>query len=609
MKNNNNNNNNNKNGNTQKGSDDCIGIEIEILDPTTNTSSNSNSNSNSSSIKSPSSTNSLNSTGTTNSSSSGEPLIGDSSSSVFTATSGIDSYDISQFPRRDNIDKISMLNSNLKNGCNSAILSNNHHQPKSIHHDVSFQNIQSSLYSSPSSPPLGSHPGSLNNTIDNSNNLVVRNIKIINNQDDVYHQYSLSEFMDFSKELLESRKESIKGNLSSYDLQSYETSSNHLHTSTPKERKRLSSHQYCSPINTSTSNLKNSTNQFHYNSHYQQNANHHYGNNNHTNQPGYFSPYSHRSSSSSTSPSGAKEDKEKVYWIDLENLSEEEILNICILYSIHHLTFEDITTNDSSEKCEEFSNYTFISTTETTYHSSELVQSSIFMVCFNTYILVFHQNPLESFDHVRDSFRYLEDAGIPSTCWVISSFFDAFNELYSFYIDNLMGEVNVLDEFTLNGEVAQHELYVRLGKATRKSTNLLSWIFIKSDILSALIRQSKTKESMIFLSNIKDRTIRLKLKIKLAEELLSNINSTYISRVSLVLNEESHLLNISMRKFSSMTLIFMPLNLIAALMGMNVLIPGFVGDNDNYHGFIGIITVMMCIGCGLAMFFKKLDWL
>eukprot|EP01132_Coremiostelium_polycephalum_P001157 gene1157-1467_t len=246
------------------------------------------------------------------------------------------------------------------------------------------------------------------------------------------------------------------------------------------------------------------------------------------------------------------------------NQSKIEILGNQL--SIHHLTIEDIISHDTSEKCEEYPEYLFIATSEMQYSSSgDLKEVLFYMIIFKDFTLVFHNTPLECFDSVLKSFRYLDSTRIPSSEWVLCSHFEALNELFLQYSEQLMGEVNVLDDFSFKEELEYKELYVRLGRATRKSTNLLSNLFIKT--------QNLNKETIIYLNNIKDRSLRLQQKIKLSEELLENIHNVYISKVSLILNEESHALNISMRKFGSLSLIAMPLNLIAGIFGMNVRVP------------------------------------
>eukprot|EP01133_Synstelium_polycarpum_P004014 gene4014-4649_t len=289
----------------------------------------------------------------------------------------------------------------------------------------------------------------------------------------------------------------------------------------------------------------------------------------------------------------------------MEGLAEDEISTICKQFSVHHLTYEDISTHDSPEKSEEYANYLFVSTTETTYSAhNELIQSNIYLVIFKSFILVFHPKPLDCMEIVLRSFRYLDQGRLQASDWVLCTFLDSINEIYSSLSDQLMNEVNVLDDYTLREELAKSELYVRLGRAIRKATNLLSWLFIKTNNIS--------DETDRFLNNIKDRSLRLQQKIKLCEELLENINTIYISKVSLVLNEESHSLNVSMTRFASLTLIFMPLNWVAGIYGMNVRLPGttsFLPESQGLEYFTVITVFMAVFIIGLGGYLRKLGWL
>ncbi|KYQ92091.1 putative CorA family magnesium ion transporterr [Tieghemostelium lacteum] len=303
---------------------------------------------------------------------------------------------------------------------------------------------------------------------------------------------------------------------------------------------------------------------------------------------------------------------DKSYWIDLEGLNHDELLAICKLYSIHQLTYEDITSDESTEKCEEFQNYIFISTSEVCYSNGDLVQTHVYMILFSGLILTFHSRELDSFESMSRSFYQLDSKSLPSAEWIVASFFDSFNEIYGIHAEHLFNEVKVLEDFTLKDDIVHSEIYFRLGKAARKSTNLLSYIFIKNDMLSTLVRQNQHKETKIYLSNIKDKCIRIKQRLKLAEELLENINTLYISKVSLLLNEESHSLNMSMHKFSAITVIFMPLTFIAGIFGMNINVPGSIAGTDvppAYEFFYGIMVVMAILGFGIYLYFKHLKWL
>eukprot|EP01133_Synstelium_polycarpum_P017511 gene17511-20891_t len=211
-------------------------------------------------------------------------------------------------------------------------------------------------------------------------------------------------------------------------------------------------------------------------------------------------------------------------WIDLQSLSDEEIEVMGEELDLHSLTIEEILSNDTPEKCEEFNEYLFIICTELVYSESrnDLVESLFYIILFKEYIVVFHRNPLECFDNVIRSFRYLDNALMSSSEWLLFAFFDSINETYAFHEDNLMVEVQALDEYSFYDDIEYRELYTRLGRASRKATKLMLCLFIKTENIN--------KETIVYLTNVQDRVLRLKKNIKLLEDLLENLKNVYISK-------------------------------------------------------------------------------
>ncbi|KYQ90568.1 hypothetical protein DLAC_11763 [Tieghemostelium lacteum] len=319
-------------------------------------------------------------------------------------------------------------------------------------------------------------------------------------------------------------------------------------------------------------------------------------------------------SSSGTPMIGRK--KFKPLWIDLGGIMDTEIIELGKALGIHPLTIEDILSNESSEKVEEFPEYLFVSTSELQYSiAGDLKEVRFYIILYKDFILVFHNRYLHSFDYVLKSFRYLSNTRVPSSDWILCSYFEAINETFVHYSEQLSKEAQTLDDFTLSEDtnVEYRELYVRIGRASRRTTTLLSNLFIKVDILSSLIRQNLNKESQRYLSNIKDRSVRLQQNIKNLEQILENVQNTYISKVSLLLNEESHSLNISMRGFGILSLVFLPMNFIAGIWGMNVRVPGGIshlpeGESGKEYFFI-IVSSMLVLGISFYFFMKKIGWL
>ncbi|MGN6558181.1 MAG: CorA family divalent cation transporter, partial [Solirubrobacterales bacterium] len=67
----------------------------------------------------------------------------------------------------------------------------------------------------------------------------------------------------------------------------------------------------------------------------------------------------------------------------------------------------------------------------------------------------------------------------------------------------------------------------------------------------------------------------------------------------------SHRLNDILRVLTSISVVILPLTLIASIWGMNVRVPG----QDNLTDFYVIIAVMAAILVGLVVYFRKRGWL
>ncbi|GAM25561.1 hypothetical protein SAMD00019534_087360 [Acytostelium subglobosum LB1] len=302
---------------------------------------------------------------------------------------------------------------------------------------------------------------------------------------------------------------------------------------------------------------------------------------------------------------------EEPCWIDLQGLTDEEIESVGEELGLHPLTVEQILNNDSSEKCEEFPDYLFIICSELSYDvGAELREAFFYIILFKEFIVVFHREPLDCFDNVIKSFRYLGTSShLSSSEWLLFAFYDSINEGFTLHSDRLVTDVEVLDSFSFQETVEFEEVNLRLGRASRKCTQLLLCLFIKIDILSALLRETISKETEMYLNNVKDKTVRLKQHVKMTEDLLENLKNVFLSKLSLIMNEESHSLNTSMQKFTSLGLIFMPLNLIAGVFGMNMLFPGHIAIDSQYIPFIIIIVTIVTMAISSFFAFRKWRWL
>jgi len=112
--------------------------------------------------------------------------------------------------------------------------------------------------------------------------------------------------------------------------------------------------------------------------------------------------------------------------------------------------------------------------------------------------------------------------------------------------------------------------------------------------------------------DVYDHVVRMLQKLEIANELLSSLQSTYLSNISIDVAEASNNVNAAMKSFSAVATIVLPLSLFAGLMGMNVTVPWqFAIDPSliDLAPFFTIVLVMLCVATFLYLYFRRKDFL
>lgn len=80
---------------------------------------------------------------------------------------------------------------------------------------------------------------------------------------------------------------------------------------------------------------------------------------------------------------------------------------------------------------------------------------------------------------------------------------------------------------------------------------------------------------------------------------MGNLREAYQSSIANRANE-------IMRVFTAITTIFMPLTVITGIYGMNF---ENIPETHTEYGYYGVIAVMVTLGCGMLVIFRKKEWL
>jgi magnesium transporter len=111
-----------------------------------------------------------------------------------------------------------------------------------------------------------------------------------------------------------------------------------------------------------------------------------------------------------------------VWWLNMNNPTDEEIRAICKAFGVHPLTIEDIGTQEAREKIELFPSYYFACFRS--FHVQDIDDGQEYEP-FNIYVVVFREGTLSfSFSpnphaaHVRKRITMLKDYVALSSDWI-----------------------------------------------------------------------------------------------------------------------------------------------------------------------------------------------
>ena len=296
-----------------------------------------------------------------------------------------------------------------------------------------------------------------------------------------------------------------------------------------------------------------------------------------------------------------------VTWINVEGLNDVGIVEkIGKMFNLHPLALEDVLNSGQRPKIEDYGSYHFLVMKSLFLKNGELETEQISFFLAGNFVITFQEVPGDSFEAVRERIRrgkgqirrmgpdYLTYALIDA---LVDEFFPIL-EKYGEKIEDLETEVTLRP----SPETIQ-EVY----KMKRELLLLRRAAWPERDVINAVQREESDvihPETQVFLRDCYDHTIQVIDMIETFRDLCSSMLDVYLSSTSNRLNEVMKVLTI-------ISTIFIPLNFIAGVYGMNFnpeASPLNMPELDWYFGYPAVLLVMATVGVALVVYFKKKGW-
>lgn len=290
-------------------------------------------------------------------------------------------------------------------------------------------------------------------------------------------------------------------------------------------------------------------------------------------------------------------------WVDVEKPTQDDMHLLQEHFAFHPLAIEDCFTTIQRPKIDRYEKYLFIVLHAALLAAHKDKATSLELDSFlgENYVVTVHLKPIRSVDSTWE--RCLKNAGIMlrGSAYLFYFLADALVDNYFPILEKMDTDVQAAEDCIFkdaNAEVLGKIFYLkenvlmlrRIIGPQRETMN-----FIARGGYEPLI----PSDLSIYFRDVSDLLARISDNLDTYRDMLTSALDGYLSVTSNKLNEIMKVLTI-------IATIMMPLTLITGIYGMNF---RFMPEIDWKYGYFAIVGVMLSIGGGMLLFFKRKKWL
>jgi magnesium transporter len=303
-------------------------------------------------------------------------------------------------------------------------------------------------------------------------------------------------------------------------------------------------------------------------------------------------------------------DTPTITWIDINGLHEVDILEkIGGHFEMHPLVLEDIANTNQRPKMEVADKYAFV-VLKMLYNdpnSGELAGEQVSLIFGKNFVISFQEREGDVFGAVRDRIK----KSVPRVRFLNADYLayalvDAIVDSYFLVLENVGEKVESMEDELVNNpepksletihDLKRHLIFMR--KAVWPLREVIGGL---ERLESELIHDA----TGAYLRDLYEHTIQVIDTVETFRDMVSGLLDIYLSSLSNRMNEVMKVLTI-------IATIFIPLGFLAGVYGMNfdTSISGLnMPELGLPFGYILFWVLVLLIGGGLFMFFRKRRWL
>ena len=290
-------------------------------------------------------------------------------------------------------------------------------------------------------------------------------------------------------------------------------------------------------------------------------------------------------------------------WIDLENTGYDGFRALEPALRFHPLAIEDCVVDLNRPKVDDYRDHLYIAVHSARWNASDdqPVLKELDMLIGERYLVTYHEEETRGVSKAREVLERRPDLLSRGPDHLLHFILDVMIDNYLPIIETLQEQLDELEERLFR--TANQRLLAEILRLKRGMSALRRIVGPQRDTILALTREEFTgirPETRPYLRDVYDRMTRTSDLLDSYRDELAALLEIYATQVSNRLNEVMKVLTI-------ITVIIMPVNLIASIYGMN-----FVMPEQHWPapwGYVWALSLMVTVGFGTYWLLKKSKWM
>lgn len=288
-------------------------------------------------------------------------------------------------------------------------------------------------------------------------------------------------------------------------------------------------------------------------------------------------------------------------WIDLQNTGEAGFDALAPALQFHPMAVEDCVLDINHPKVDDYRDYLYIALHSARWdpEDAEPVLKEIDVLIGRDYLLTYHEEETRGIERARELLARRGDLLSRGPDHLLYYILDVMVDNYVPLIDRVHARIDGLEERVLHRP--NRRVLADILRLKRGISALRRVVGPQRDTILSLTRDEFPgirPAIRPYLRDVYDRMVRVSDLLDSFRDELATVLDIYVSQVSNQLNEV-------MKVLTAITVVIVPVTLIASIYGMNVHFPG----TGTRWGFWVSVGLMAATALGMLAYFRSRRWL